>query len=369
MTMAQRLDARGRRPRLPVLAVAAVAAIAAAGCSTPVDYYHTLRPAQAAPVNAARVADNVLVVGPVTIPDALASESWVVRTGDTTVHVYQHQLWTQGLAAEVAQTLADQLNGTLPRVVGPQAPWADGSPLSPAIDPTVVVAHALRVRVQVLRFDSTLSPTASISDTLRWTLECTGGESATDPALLRFHVLRSALREVAGPADAGGDDTAQRFDRLARAHTQALQAVADDIAAGLRDTAADPRAELPAGVSAMESPARLPVAALREELLACPECDLLHRMPSGECADDVETALARTGRHLDCRRCGGPLGLARHGSFDLPAALALTALIALAIAHLNPVLAIELQGQRRSATLWQAAWTLYDEGAWFMACW
>jgi len=101
------------------------------------------------------------------------------------------------------------------------------------------VAHALRVRVQVLRFDSTLSPSPSISDTLRWTLECTGGESATDPALLRFHVLRSALREVAGPVDAGGDDTAQRFDRLARAHAQALQAVADDIAVGVRDTAAD----------------------------------------------------------------------------------------------------------------------------------
>jgi paraquat-inducible protein A len=106
---------------------------------------------------------------------------------------------------------------------------------------------------------------------------------------------------------------------------------------------------------------RLPVAALREDLLACPECDVLHRVPR-----DGDAALARAGRHLECQRCGGPLGLARHGSFDLPAALALAALVSLAIAHLNPVLAIEIQGQGRSATLWQAAWTLYDEDAWFM---
>jgi paraquat-inducible protein A len=109
----------------------------------------------------------------------------------------------------------------------------------------------------------------------------------------------------------------------------------------------------------------LPVATLREDVLACPECDLLHRVPR---AADLggEAAFARAGRNLECTRCGGPLGLARHGSFDLPAALALAALVSLAIAHLNPVMAIEIQGQGRSATLWQAAWTLYDEGAWFM---
>jgi paraquat-inducible protein A len=113
---------------------------------------------------------------------------------------------------------------------------------------------------------------------------------------------------------------------------------------------------------------RIPLAAVHDDLLACPECDALHRRWSvdGNALVDPGGALAPSGRHFDCRRCGAPLGLARHASFDLPLSLGLTGLVMLAIAHLNPILAIEIQGQVRSTTLWQAAWTLYDEGAWFM---
>jgi uncharacterized lipoprotein YmbA len=235
-------------------ALVLAAALAGAGCSTPVDRYHTLRPASAAPANTARTVAKVLTIGPVTIPEALDREGWVVRTGDTTVHVYQHQLWTQGLASEITQTLADQVNVALATAggsPGADGVWADGSPANPSVDPTVVLPHALRVRVQVLRFDSVLAPATGISDELRWTLECTSGESATDPALLRFHVLRTALREVTAPADGtadgGGDDSAVRFDRLARAHAQALQAVAQDIAAAVRDSAADRARACPEG--------------------------------------------------------------------------------------------------------------------------
>jgi paraquat-inducible protein A len=120
-------------------------------------------------------------------------------------------------------------------------------------------------------------------------------------------------------------------------------------------------------VSLLPRQERPPLAVLHDELLACPACDLLHGMAGGGSADRAETTLASAGRHLECRRCGSPLGLARHGTFDLAAALASTALVTLAIAHLNPVLSIEIQGQARSATLWQAAWTLYDDGAWFIA--
>jgi uncharacterized lipoprotein YmbA len=217
-----------------------------AACSSPVDRYHTMRPASAVPINSARATEQVLTVGPVTIPDSLDREGWVVRTGDTTVHIYQHQLWTQGLASEITQTLADELNRTLATAAEPEvhAIWADGSPLNPAIDPTIVAPDALRVRVQVLRFDSVLAPVPSISDALRWTLECTGSANPAEPALLQFHVLRSALREVTAPAQAtspgvADDDTARRFDRLALAHGQALRAVAGDIAAAVAATAAE----------------------------------------------------------------------------------------------------------------------------------
>lgn len=111
---------------------------------------------------------------------------------------------------------------------------------------------------------------------------------------------------------------------------------------------------------------RVPLATLRDDLIACEECDALHRRSSvdgiGQDTDDI----VPSGRHYECRRCGATLGLARHATFDLPLSLALAGLVALAIAHMNDILVIDIQGQERSATLWAAAWTLYDEGAWFM---
>jgi len=111
---------------------------------------------------------------------------------------------------------------------------------------------------------------------------------------------------------------------------------------------------------------RVPVATLRDDLIACEECDALHRRSSvdgvGEATDDV----VPSGRHYECRRCGATLGLARHATFDLPLALALGGLVMLLVAHTNNIMLIDIQGQVRSTTLWEAAWTLYDEGAWFM---
>jgi len=112
---------------------------------------------------------------------------------------------------------------------------------------------------------------------------------------------------------------------------------------------------------------RLPLATLRDDLIACEECDALHRRSSVDGVGEETRDVVPSGRHYECRRCGATLGLARHATFDLPLALAAGGLVTLLIAHMNPILAIEIQGQVRSTTLWQAAWTLYDEGAWFMA--
>jgi paraquat-inducible protein A len=109
-----------------------------------------------------------------------------------------------------------------------------------------------------------------------------------------------------------------------------------------------------------------PLAPVRMDLLACPECDLLHEAPAHQAFQESAKAGRRASRHLECARCHAPLGVSRHRSFDRPAAFALASLAALAVAHLEPVLTIELQGRERSATLWDAAWTLYDEGAWLV---
>ena len=54
---------------------------------------------------------------------------------------------------------------------------------------------------------------------------------------------------------------------------------------------------------------RVPLATLRDDLIACEECDALHRRSRvdgiGEETDDI----VPSGRHYECRRCGATLGL------------------------------------------------------------
>jgi len=224
----------------PRLALAA-ALTALAGCSTPPDWFHTLRPSGAAAATAAasHAPGRTLAVGPVTVPDALARDAWVIRVGETGVQVHEHQLWTQGLQGEIAQALVDQLNrGPLP-----EAMWADAGPTGSGAGTDLDVPAILRVRVQVLRFDSLLAPEPAIADQLRWALECLPGDNALAPIdAARYRVVRTGVREVsqpAPPADPSVESGQQRYDRLARAHADALRATATDIDAALRASAAD----------------------------------------------------------------------------------------------------------------------------------
>jgi uncharacterized lipoprotein YmbA len=208
-------------------------ALALAACSTPPpDVYHTLRGPPGAASGGTRAADRVLAIGPVTVPQALERAGWVVREGDTAVRVYEHQLWTQDVADEIAQALADDLDA------GPAAasrPWADPAPPAALRHPTIAPPGALRVRVQVLRFESRLEPAPGVSDALRWTLECGTTQDAG------WLALRSAVREASVPAareSSGGEDPGARFDRLAAAHAQVLALVAGDIEHAFDETAA-----------------------------------------------------------------------------------------------------------------------------------
>ena len=145
------------------------------------------------------------------------------------------------------------------------------------------------------------------------------------------------------------------FERLRRAWSRPRRGSVPHLATAALDDGVDVLAP------------RVAVATLRDDLIVCAECDALHRRSRVDGAGEETDDLVPSGRHYECRRCGATLGLARHASFDLPLSLALAGLVALAIAHLNDVLLIDIQGQVREATLWQAALTLYDEGAWFMS--
>ena len=221
----------------------ALAALAAAGslagCATPPDHFHTLRPATAPAPADARTQPRLLAIGPVTVPDALGRDEWVIRNGATGAMVYDHQLWTQGLGADIAQSLMDYINQ------GPLVDdlWADAGPTGSGSGADLERPAPLRLRVQVLRFDSILAPDPAVEDQVRWTLECLPSDEALGPVeggryrLLRTGVTASLMR--AASADPAVEASQQRFDQLARAHSDTVRKLAVDVTAALRASAAE----------------------------------------------------------------------------------------------------------------------------------
>jgi len=217
--------------------LALCAAVALAGCATPPDHFHTLRPATA-PADA-RAEPRLLAIGPVTVPEALARDEWVIRDGATGAMVYSHQLWTQGLAADIAQALADYINR------GPLVDelWADAGPTGSGSGADLERPAALRLRVQVLRLDSFLAPKPAIEDQVRWTLECLPSDESLGPVEGgRYRLLRTGVTAAMRPApepDPGVDGAQQRFDQLARAHSDTVRRLAVDVTTALRATAGE----------------------------------------------------------------------------------------------------------------------------------
>ncbi|MBV8470724.1 MAG: paraquat-inducible protein A [Burkholderiaceae bacterium] len=91
--------------------------------------------------------------------------------------------------------------------------------------------------------------------------------------------------------------------------------------------------------------------------LACAECDALFRRPHPLPA----------GSSVFCLRCGALLCQPLPEHLDAPLALALAGVITLLLAHLFPVIGLEVQSQMHGITLWGAATHLYDEGAWILS--
>ncbi|HKU46199.1 MAG TPA: paraquat-inducible protein A [Burkholderiales bacterium] len=89
----------------------------------------------------------------------------------------------------------------------------------------------------------------------------------------------------------------------------------------------------------------------RAELLACPECDLLQS----------DSAVPRPRKAL-CARCGATLYQRHDNGLDRTAALTLAALVLFVLANSFPILSLELQGERTTATLSGAVETLGSHG-------
>src|SRR5436305_76515 len=81
----------------------------------------------------------------------------------------------------------------------------------------------------------------------------------------------------------------------------------------------------------------------RAELLACPECDLLQS----------DSAFPRPRKAL-CARCGAILYQRHDHGLERTAALTVAAAVLFAMANVFPIVSLELQGDRTTATLIRA---------------
>ncbi|MBF0433800.1 MAG: paraquat-inducible protein A [Magnetococcales bacterium] len=88
-------------------------------------------------------------------------------------------------------------------------------------------------------------------------------------------------------------------------------------------------------------------------LVACHECDLLHRLPT-----------RKAGSVLSCRRCGAVLLQNRPDSIPRTAALTLGAFILFAVVNGFPLLILKIGGRETSLTLIEGALELGNHGMW-----
>ena len=94
-----------------------------------------------------------------------------------------------------------------------------------------------------------------------------------------------------------------------------------------------------------------------ENLIACHECDLLHRIPMHEGRRCVSR----------CRRCNAALHTGVENSIDRTLALTLAGMVLFVVANSFPLLAFNLQGQESQATLISGVIDLYNQGKWEIA--
>jgi paraquat-inducible protein A len=86
-------------------------------------------------------------------------------------------------------------------------------------------------------------------------------------------------------------------------------------------------------------------------LIACPDCDLLQRLP----------ALA-PGDSARCPRCGNVLGCKRPDSLNRTLALTVAALVAFVVANAVPMLGLSAAGREASTTVLGGVQVMWEEG-------
>jgi len=197
------------RKAFPLLLGAALA-----GCgSSPPQVFHLLgRPADGAGLATGDRGYGVMV-GPVTVPDAVDRPQLVVSGEGNRVDIREQQRWAEPLDTGVAQALADDLARALPQAyVYSQRGGPAGAP-----------APRFRVAVAVQRFESRLrgADAGSLVEA-DWVL--------SDTVADRKSICRTRVRS---PLAAGGG-----YDALVAAHQTSLAGLARPVAEVLAQLAA-----------------------------------------------------------------------------------------------------------------------------------
>lgn len=193
----------GPRLAFGVIMIAGLAMLAGA-CSTAPSHFYTLDPT-AAPGTAAGAPISV-VVGPVSVPDAVDRPEFVVQVAANQVNVEEFNRWASPLNDSIARAVAGDLSaqlGTQEVAVGPMANYSP----------------AYRVTIDVQRFESVR------------------GQYALIEALWTVHRISSG-KTKSGRSIAREPVEGDSFAALAAAHSRALARISADIAAAIRSEAA-----------------------------------------------------------------------------------------------------------------------------------
>ncbi|TDY21907.1 hypothetical protein B0G81_2145 [Paraburkholderia sp. BL6665CI2N2] len=176
------------------------------GCKSPSASFYTLSPDRSL-TNSGATRSIAAVIGPITIPDLVDRPQIVTRVGDNEVEINEFARWAQPLSGDIGGVIAANLAVLL------------NSPQISVFDLTREPPGVWRVRIDVMRFEST--PGRDVTVDVLWAVRPPGnGRPVTG---------RSVAREaVSGPG----------FDALVAAHDRALASVSRDIAAAVQGSPA-----------------------------------------------------------------------------------------------------------------------------------
>ncbi|WP_321930629.1 PqiC family protein [Paraburkholderia guartelaensis] len=205
--------------RVPALAAlgALVIAAALAGCSSPASRFYTLSPsddtARTAAAPSAGNAPWLIELAPVDVPPQVAKAQFVVQTDANQVRVLEQERWSSMPGDEIRRALSGDLTQQLGTIDVYGSPHPEGVPV-------------YRVSVNVQRFESWPGSHALIDAV--WSVRALDTQTVL--------TCRSVLNEKVGDG----------YDALVIGHRQAVEALSQSIASGVRALAAAPRVSVAA---------------------------------------------------------------------------------------------------------------------------